>query len=98
LQQFCALTATASTWYYVGYVGCIVVVLGIVHFLICLAANYAHIKDGSKYMELREIYLTEENELNSMGLPIYHPPPPRGVRRVNPNVTTTTTKGGGRFY
>src|SRR5262249_47323283 len=68
LQQFCALSDTAALWYYIGYAGSAVVVLGLIHFMICLAANYAHIKDGSKYVELQEIW--QENEMTG--------PPPAG--------------------
>uniref|UniRef100_A0A914V6U5 M6 n=1 Tax=Plectus sambesii TaxID=2011161 RepID=A0A914V6U5_9BILA len=92
LQQFCALTNTASTWYYVGYFGCVVVVLGLIHFMICLSANYAHINDGSKYMELREIWQTEENDLNAMGMPAYKPP----ARRPGP--PPTPNYNNGRVY
>ncbi|KFD58752.1 hypothetical protein M514_00445 [Trichuris suis] len=64
LQQFCTLTESANSHFMVGYFATVAILLGLVHFMICLAANYAHIKDGFKYFELKEIQYLEENELN----------------------------------
>ncbi|KRX66178.1 Neuronal membrane glycoprotein M6-b [Trichinella sp. T9] len=63
LQQFCVLTESANNYYIVSYFASLAVLLGLVHFMICLSANYAHIKDGFKYSELKEIQLIEETEL-----------------------------------
>lgn len=63
LMDFCQLSNQASIWYNIGYFATALVVIGLVHFLICLAANYAHIKDGFKYFELDEIRTNEENEM-----------------------------------
>ncbi|VDP28031.1 unnamed protein product [Soboliphyme baturini] len=60
LQQFCTLAETASNYYAIAYFAAAAVMLSLVHFMICLAANYAHIKHGYKYFELKEV---EENEL-----------------------------------
>lgn len=67
LQHFCTLTESATNNYAVGCFATVAVLLGLVHFLICLAANYAHIKDGFKYFELKEIQFLEENELAKYG-------------------------------
>uniref|UniRef100_A0A5S6Q7B2 Neuronal membrane glycoprotein M6-b n=1 Tax=Trichuris muris TaxID=70415 RepID=A0A5S6Q7B2_TRIMR len=64
LQQFCTLTESANSHYMVGYFASVAILLGLCHFMICLSANYAHIKDGFKYFELKEIQYVEENELN----------------------------------
>lgn len=55
LQKFCTLTESALPLYIAAYVGGALVLLGLVHYLICLASNYVHIKHGSKYFELEEI-------------------------------------------
>lgn len=60
VQQFCALSSTAFAWYVVGLVGCAVVVKALVHFLICAAANYAHVTSGTKYADLRELLISED--------------------------------------
>ncbi len=70
LRQFCALTDTAAVFFWVGTLGCAIVVISLVHFAICLAANYAHIKADYKYVKLEEIIRHgEENEMGPMGVP-----------------------------
>jgi len=75
VQQFCALTETATVWYLVGLLGSVVVIVGLVHFTACLSANHAHITNCSRYTELRDVWIAEEKDLNSMGLPKYERPP-----------------------
>ncbi|CAD6192011.1 unnamed protein product [Caenorhabditis auriculariae] len=53
-QQFCALSATASTWYIVGWVGCAVIILGLLLFFGIHAANYAHIGNSNRYVEINQ--------------------------------------------
>uniref|UniRef100_A0A915IHB9 Neuronal membrane glycoprotein M6-b n=1 Tax=Romanomermis culicivorax TaxID=13658 RepID=A0A915IHB9_ROMCU len=63
VKDFCSSTYQASQYYALGFGACFLVVLGLIHFLICLSANYAHIKDGYKYYELEQIRSNEENEM-----------------------------------
>ncbi|KAG0718446.1 Neuronal membrane glycoprotein M6-a [Chionoecetes opilio] len=51
------LLATAST---------LLVILSMVHYLMCLAANYTHIKDHGKLMELRDIDFLHQDHLSTM--------------------------------
>lgn len=37
-----------------------------VHYLMCLAANYAHIKDQEKFMDLQEIQFLHESEMSTL--------------------------------
>lgn len=62
LQQFCALTSTAYVWYIVGFIGCLITVLGLLHFLMCSAANYSHVSFGIKAEELRELVVSNDME------------------------------------
>lgn len=55
MQQFCALSWSAFAWYFVSLISCLIVIKGLEHFMICSAANYAHISSGLKYLELREV-------------------------------------------
>lgn len=55
MQQFCALSWSAFAWYIVSLISCLIIIKGLEHFMICSAANYAHISSGLKYLELREV-------------------------------------------
>ncbi|KRX40574.1 hypothetical protein T05_10787 [Trichinella murrelli] len=59
LQQFCFFTDTANGYYVISYFSTAVVLLGLVHFLICLTANYVHLSGGFKYFQLRTMPLFE---------------------------------------
>ncbi|PAV74299.1 hypothetical protein WR25_10388 [Diploscapter pachys] len=85
-QQFCALSTTAKSWYIVGWVGSGFVILGIALFLSINAANYAHINNACRYVELKEIAL--ESHLPSP--PAFAPPSPTHVSGF-PDSTASTT-------
>lgn len=49
----------AEFMFILAMVSCILVILSLVHYLMCLSANYAHIRDHEKFQELQELqYLT----------------------------------------
>uniref|UniRef100_A0A1I8A3Y3 Neuronal membrane glycoprotein M6-b n=1 Tax=Steinernema glaseri TaxID=37863 RepID=A0A1I8A3Y3_9BILA len=54
VQQFCAFSSTSFTWFVVAHIGGLVIVLGLLLFLICNAANYAHVTNNKRYLELKE--------------------------------------------
>uniref|UniRef100_A0A0N5A332 Neuronal membrane glycoprotein M6-b n=1 Tax=Parastrongyloides trichosuri TaxID=131310 RepID=A0A0N5A332_PARTI len=58
-QQFCALTNSVFPWYIVGYIGSGIVSLGLTQFMICNAANYAHINNDKRYVEIKEVLMYE---------------------------------------
>ncbi|CAG9536545.1 unnamed protein product [Cercopithifilaria johnstoni] len=62
VQQFCALSWSAFAWYLVSLISCLIVIKGLEHFMICSAANYAHISSGLKYLELRELLLSGDGD------------------------------------
>lgn len=56
----------ATIMYILATVSCLLIVLSLVHYLMCLAANYAHIRDHEKLQEFQEIqYLQEIEQDNS---------------------------------
>ncbi|KAL3995163.1 Myelin proteolipid protein (PLP or lipophilin) family protein [Acanthocheilonema viteae] len=62
VQQFCALSWSAFAWYLVSLISCLIVIKGLEHFMICSAANYAHISSGLKYLELRELLFSGDGD------------------------------------
>lgn len=46
-------------------VSCLLIILSFVHFLMCLAANYAHIRDHEKFQELQEMQNLTEMEYSA---------------------------------
>ncbi|XP_063374171.1 neuronal membrane glycoprotein M6-b [Cydia amplana] len=49
----------AEFMFILAMVSCVLVILSLVHYLMCLSANYAHIRDHEKFQELQELqYLT----------------------------------------
>ncbi|KRZ75349.1 Neuronal membrane glycoprotein M6-b [Trichinella papuae] len=63
LQQFCLFTDSANGYYVISYFSTAVVLLGLVHFLICLTANYVHLSGGFKYFQLRTMPLFEGEQV-----------------------------------
>uniref|UniRef100_A0A914EJD3 Uncharacterized protein n=2 Tax=Acrobeloides nanus TaxID=290746 RepID=A0A914EJD3_9BILA len=59
VQQFCASTNTVITWYVVGFVGSMIICLGLTQFLATNAANYAHLNNENRYIELKEVMYNE---------------------------------------
>lgn len=62
LIQFCNQGKEAGPLYIAAFGASALIVLGMVHFLTCLVANYAHIKDGIKLKDYEEA-IKEELEL-----------------------------------
>lgn len=52
----------AEVMFILASLSCILVILSLAHFLMCLAANYAHIRDHEKFQELQEIQNLTEME------------------------------------
>lgn len=58
-QEFCALTNTVFSWNVVGFVGAMIICLGLVQFLASNASNYAHVNNEQRYIELKEVLYLE---------------------------------------
>jgi len=53
-KNFCKdFVNNAEVMFIIATVGCFVVVISLIHYLVCLAANYAHIKDQEKFVDLQ---------------------------------------------
>jgi hypothetical protein len=62
LIAFCNQSKEAGPLYIAAFISSALIVLGLVHYLCCLVANYAHIKDGIKLKDYEEA-IKEELEL-----------------------------------
>uniref|UniRef100_A0A0N4UN78 MARVEL domain-containing protein n=1 Tax=Dracunculus medinensis TaxID=318479 RepID=A0A0N4UN78_DRAME len=62
VQQFCALSSSAFVWFIVALIANLLVIKGLVHFLICCSANYAHVTSGLKYASLKEVLLSGDTD------------------------------------
>lgn len=61
VKAFCKdAVEPATTMYILACVSCLLVILSLVHYMICLAANYAHIRDHEKLQELQELQYLQE--------------------------------------
>ncbi|XP_017782949.1 PREDICTED: neuronal membrane glycoprotein M6-b isoform X2 [Nicrophorus vespilloides] len=50
----------AEIMFILATVSCILIIMSLIHYLMCLAANYAHIRDHEKMLELQDLhYLTD---------------------------------------
>ncbi|ETN77385.1 hypothetical protein NECAME_11084 [Necator americanus] len=54
-QQFCALSSTARFWYIIGWIGTCLIILGLSFFLAILSANFAHVGNPKRYLDLRDL-------------------------------------------
>lgn len=55
----------AEVMFILATVSCLLVILSLVHYLMCLAANYAHIRDHEKFQELQEIQNLNDMEYSA---------------------------------
>lgn len=63
VKAFCKdCVETAEVMFILASVACLLIILSLVHYLTCLAANYAHIRDHEKFQELQEIQNLTEME------------------------------------
>ncbi|XP_006816637.1 neuronal membrane glycoprotein M6-b-like [Saccoglossus kowalevskii] len=64
LAKFCDQTDVVFFNYLLTFIGCLIIIIGFIHFLMCLSANYAHLSHGrsssTKYKQKQEI-VDEEN-------------------------------------
>lgn len=68
LQQFCALTNTVVVWYFIGFLGALIICIGLLQFIATNSANYAHIGNEARYDELLSILNSEMGRENINGV------------------------------
>ncbi|XP_012263230.2 neuronal membrane glycoprotein M6-a isoform X1 [Athalia rosae] len=61
----------AEVMFILATVASLLVVLSLIHYLMCLSANYAHIRDHEKFQELQELQYLQDPDVDS-------PQPPMG--------------------
>ncbi|KAG1696982.1 hypothetical protein GQR58_006101 [Nymphon striatum] len=67
VKQLCKdYVEQAEVLYILSTAACILVVISLVQYLICLAANYTHIKDDEKLQDFQELQYLQDTELGSM--------------------------------
>jgi hypothetical protein len=88
VQQFCALTNTVVTWYIVGFVGSMIICLGLIQFMASNAANYSHVNNEARYSELRDVVFSENYPEYSPTPNIYAPPAKYGPPQMNGTMST----------
>ncbi|XP_063225701.1 neuronal membrane glycoprotein M6-a isoform X2 [Bacillus rossius redtenbacheri] len=68
LKLFCKdYVEKAELMFILATVACLLVVLSLVHYLMCLSANYAHIRDHEKFQELQDLQCLQEPEMSYGG-------------------------------
>lgn len=65
LRRFCDRIEEAGPLFCVAYIGAFLICIGMLHFMICLAANYTRIRISKELTEYRDAVDMEEFELNS---------------------------------
>lgn len=55
----------AETMFILATISCLLIILSLVHYLMCLSANYAHIRDHEKFQELQEIQNLNDMEYSA---------------------------------
>ncbi|XP_076347879.1 neuronal membrane glycoprotein M6-a-like isoform X2 [Tachypleus tridentatus] len=67
VKEFCKdYVEQATIMYLLATAACVLVVISLVHYLICLSANYAHIKDNEKFQDLQELQYLQDTELGTL--------------------------------
>ncbi|KAJ8977270.1 hypothetical protein NQ317_003972 [Molorchus minor] len=46
-------------------VASILVILSLIHYLMCLSANYAHIRDQEKFLQFQDLQMLSDNDMLS---------------------------------
>ncbi|XP_049808068.1 neuronal membrane glycoprotein M6-a isoform X1 [Schistocerca nitens] len=68
LKLFCKdYVERAEVMFILASVSCLLVILSLIHYLMCLSANYAHIRDHEKFQELQELQYLQDPEMSVAG-------------------------------
>ncbi|VEN54370.1 unnamed protein product [Callosobruchus maculatus] len=64
VRAFCIdYVEKAELMFVLATVASVLVILSLVHYLMCLSANYAHIRDQEKFLQLQDLQMLSDNEL-----------------------------------
>ncbi|GFW24679.1 neuronal membrane glycoprotein M6-b [Trichonephila clavipes] len=53
----------AQPYYILSFVASVVVLISLLHYIMCLAANYTRIKDQEKFKDLQELQYLQDSEM-----------------------------------
>ncbi|KAK7794684.1 hypothetical protein R5R35_008016 [Gryllus longicercus] len=68
IKMFCKdYVENAVVMFILATVACLLVILSLVHYLMCLSANYAHIRDHEKFQELQELQYLQDPDMSVTG-------------------------------
>ncbi|XP_021920225.1 neuronal membrane glycoprotein M6-a isoform X1 [Zootermopsis nevadensis] len=68
IKLFCKdYVERAEVMFILATVACLLVIISLIHYLMCLSANYAHIRDHEKFQELQELQYLQDPELSVAG-------------------------------
>jgi hypothetical protein len=66
VKAFCKdAVEKAEVMFILATLSCLLIILSLVHYLMCLAANYAHIRDHEKFQELQELQNLNDMEFTA---------------------------------
>jgi len=57
----------AEVMFILATVACFLVIISLIHYLMCLSANYAHIRDHEKFQELQDLQFLQDGEIPLAG-------------------------------
>ncbi|GBM76266.1 Neuronal membrane glycoprotein M6-b [Araneus ventricosus] len=64
---FCTDTIIyAEPYYILSFAASIVVIISLLHYIMCLAANYTRIKDQEKFKDLQELQYLQDSEMGTL--------------------------------
>ncbi|KAJ9584230.1 hypothetical protein L9F63_021435, partial [Diploptera punctata] len=68
IKLFCKdYVERAEVMFILASVACVLVIISLIHYLMCLSANYAHIRDHEKFQELQDLQYLQDPELSVAG-------------------------------
>ncbi|KAL1445875.1 hypothetical protein WDU94_003546 [Cyamophila willieti] len=64
IKLFCRdYVERAELMFILATIACVLIVLSLIHYLVCLSANYAHIRDHEKFQELQELQYLQDPDI-----------------------------------
>jgi len=68
IKLFCKdYVERAEVMFILATVACFLVIISLIHYLMCLSANYAHIRDHEKFQELQDLQYLQDGEIPLAG-------------------------------
>lgn len=64
---FCTDTVNyAGPYYIIAFAASVLVIISLIHYIMCLAANYTRIKDQEKFKDLQELQYLQDSEMGTL--------------------------------